>query len=182
MKTQKFIVKRTAESQIGNSINWLYAYASFLEIWHSEHPEWVFQIPGDWEGKYVGFITDGPDSRFVGELRPPKNPARRVFWEADHFLPREWYHFNIPEAELQKLDRENWDARYEDDERIEAKAPGSCWYNYKPVAIEKDGRLQAVTLLSRDWYHQWWHLGNIYFGKGANLEACAKAILDAMRR
>ena len=182
MKTQKFVVKRTSGEFVGNSMNWMYAYSSFLEIWHSEHPEWDFQFPGNWEGKYVGFITDGRHSRFVGELIPPKNPARRVFWEADHFLPKERYHFNVPENELKALGRDNLETRYADDVRLEEKVPGTSWYNYKPVTIVKDGHLQAVTLLSRDWYHQWWHLGHLYFGKGANLEECAKEILAAMRR
>ena len=183
MATQKFIVKKTSESPVGNSMCWSYAYGEYLEFWHSEHPDWVIAVEGDWEGKLVGFIADGKDSKFLGELKPPRNPARAVFWRNGIYISKERFHYNETTEGLEKAKRDYWDLWYDDNERVQSKVPGSCWYNYNPVEIADPltGQLCAVALLSRDWYHQWWHVDEIIFGKGAPLEYCAEKILGAIR-
>lgn len=180
MAIQKFVVHKTENSQVGNSICWRYAYSQWLEIWHTEHPEWTFQVEGDWENRLVGFDASGDTSRFLGELKPPKNPARRVFWMQGIYLPKDFFHYNLDEAEMEKVKASFYSRDFEDREWVQKRVPGSSWFNVDFMFIPDNlvpNQTCAMVFLERRWDTPF-EIKEVYFRKGCNLGYAASKILD----
>jgi hypothetical protein len=180
MAVQKFVVRKTEDSQIGNSISWRYAYGEWLEIWHVDHPDWSFQVEGNWENKLVGFDACGDASRFLGELKPPKNPARAVFWRQGIYIPKAFFHYNLDDTEMEKVKASFYDRDFEDREWVQKRVPGSSWFNVDFMFIPDNivsSQTCAMVFLERRWDTPF-EIKEIYFRKGCNLSYAADKILD----
>jgi hypothetical protein len=183
MAIQKFVVRKTNDSQVGNSMCWRYACAEWLEIWHIEHPEWTFQVEGNWEGKFVGFDACGDMSKFLGELKPPKNPARAAFWNEGIYIPKEFFHYGLSDEEMKKVERSFYDRSFEDQEWVEKQCPGSSWFNVNYMFIPDDvvpNQTCALVFLERRWETPF-EIKEIHFRKGCNLAYASNEIIKRLK-
>jgi len=83
MANQKFVVKYGEIDRVGNSVNWTYHATEEGIFFTNGAKEQDVYVPGNWIGKHVIFSCDGPRSKFLGEIKKPKDPARRILWEKE---------------------------------------------------------------------------------------------------
>lgn len=186
MATQKIVIQKLEVgkvAQLGNSMNWSYQIApeghaifvgrdahshGYIMEPETGNPDRPRVKPGD----RIWFSAEGRHSRW-GILTPPKNPARRVFWEAGVYIPREKFVFNCSDI----ADRYNsllpvrqlWMAD---------------WHHRQVVCIGDHFDPQCVAELyleDRGNCSPWKVLG-IWYRKCADVETASKEVLKYMRR
>ena len=175
--------------RLGNSLTWEYAVkedgvhfyhrgedvTSSLRKNGANDPSLVLK-PGD----KIFFSSDGMYLKY-GIDTPPKDPFRRVFWEEG--LPSQKALFHIVTKEEVKEFWRQCCRDYNDNiEEIQARVPGSSWYEYDEVVdYDAGGHIVFCAQVSRDWYHQWWHLTGVYCVRSAYTVENAKAVLDKLK-
>lgn len=175
--------------RLGNSLTWGYSIdeSGGVHFYHkgadvtsalknngANNPNLVLK-PGD----NIYFDADGKESKY-GIDTPPKDPFRRVFWEAGLPSKRELFHV-VSEEEVKEFFRECRRDYNDNIEEIQMRVPGSCWYEYDDVSYHVDGNIVFCAQVHRDWYHQWWHLTAVYCVRSAYTVEHANAVLEKLR-
>ena len=176
-------------ARLGISLTWEYAVkedgvhffykgedvTSSLKKNGANDPNLVLK-PGD----QIFFDACGKASKY-GIDTPPKDPFRRVFWEAGLTSKKELFHI-VSKEEVKEFWRQCCRDYNDNIEEVQRRVPGSSWYEYDDVVdYDADGHIVFCAQVNRDWYHQWWHLTGVYCVRSAYTTENARAVVKKLQ-